>query len=479
MAEPEAIPLHPLAELFPPLPEEALADLAADIRTHGLRQPIVIYRGAILDGRNRDLACRRAAVDRRFDTFGGTEAEALDFVLSANLHRRHMTPSQLAMVGARIATLRKGRPGRKAEGIEAPVPISEAAGKLKVSPRAIKQARVVQDKGIPALVEAVESGRIEVKSAEKVARMTLEQQEAVLADIGDGKKPATAVKRAARTEKVRDLAGRAAQWPAGKYVVVYADPPWDFEEWGEGGTDRAPDNHYPVMSLADIRALDVPGLTAGPALLALWATAPLLPEALDLLRHWGFDYKSHLVWDKVTAGTGYWARSRHELLLIGTKGDLPAPVADLVPPSLHAERKTEHSRKPDRFAEILEGWFPGVPKVELFRRGDPRPGWHAWGNEALEAATSPVPNKPDQPSEYDDRGDYPGEKPDIRNPAMDLGEQSGPIEQVGSACLVRHPGQGPSGRPDEDDAHAGNHFDVKRNHSLSLHYSGVLPQGES
>ena len=99
---------HRLAELFPLLPMPELTDLAEDIRTHGLREPLVVYQGKILDGRNRYQACALAEVEPRIRHFDGSDTEARDLVLSLNLHRRHLNESQRAMIAARIATLPKG-----------------------------------------------------------------------------------------------------------------------------------------------------------------------------------------------------------------------------------------------------------------------------------------------------------------------------------------------------------------------------------
>jgi N6-adenosine-specific RNA methylase IME4 len=147
--------------------------------------------------------------------------------------------------------------------------------------------------------------------------------------------------------------------------------------------DRAADNHYPTMTLDDLLVLPVPA--ASDAVLFLWATVPMLPEALDVMAAWGFAYKSHYVWVKDRIGTGYWTRNQHELLLIGTRGDIPAPAPGEQYASVVSAAVGEHSAKPAMFAEMIEEMFPNLPAVELFARG-PRLGWTVWGNEAEVAA---------------------------------------------------------------------------------------------
>jgi N6-adenosine-specific RNA methylase IME4 len=196
-----------------------------------------------------------------------------------------------------------------------------------------------------------------------------------------------AVKRERREARERAMAERtqaAAIALAGivrLYGVIYADPPWSFAPWSRiSGMDRAADNHYPTMTLAQIKALRVPA--APDCALFLWATTPMLPQALEVMAAWGFTYVSHWVWEKDRIGTGYWSRSVHELLLIGTRGDVPGPLPGQQIESIVPAPRGEHSVKPEVFARIIEQLFPNVPKLEMFARR-PRPGWDDWGNEML------------------------------------------------------------------------------------------------
>jgi N6-adenosine-specific RNA methylase IME4 len=115
--------------------------------------------------------------------------------------------------------------------------------------------------------------------------------------------------------------------------------------------------------------------------LFLWATAPKLREALRIVEEWGFAYKSHGVWDKARLGMGYWFRGQHELLLVATRGEFSPPDEEArVGSVLTAERRL-HSEKPVEVVEWIEGWWPDLPKVELFARAR-REGWTPWGVEA-------------------------------------------------------------------------------------------------
>jgi N6-adenosine-specific RNA methylase IME4 len=114
----------------------------------------------------------------------------------------------------------------------------------------------------------------------------------------------------------------------------------------------------------------------------------MLPEALAVMAAWGFTYKSSFAWGKDRAGTGYWNRNKHELLLVGTCGKVPAPADGDQWESLIMAPRGAHSAKPEKFHELIEAYYPNLPKIELNRRGPVRAGWDAWGNEAdlLEAA---------------------------------------------------------------------------------------------
>lgn len=176
---------------------------------------------------------------------------------------------------------------------------------------------------------------------------------------------------------------------ARRFGCVLADPPWQFvNRTGKVAPEHRRLSRYGTMDLAAIAALPVAAITAATAHLYLWVPNALLPEGLAVLRAWGFNYKSNLVWHKIRKdggpdgrGVGFYFRNVTELVLFGTRG----PNARTLPPgrtqvNFLATRKREHSRKPDEFYDIIEACSPG-PRLELFARGL-RPGWTAWGLQA-------------------------------------------------------------------------------------------------
>ncbi|MBN1287860.1 MAG: DNA methyltransferase [Anaerolineae bacterium] len=182
---------------------------------------------------------------------------------------------------------------------------------------------------------------------------------------------------AQQRDHVRDLT--LSEVLAGKYPVFYADPPWEYRNSGFYG---AAARHYPTLPTEAICALPVPAFAAANAALFLWATNPLLPDALRVMAAWGFEYKTNFVWvkDKALYGKlGFYNYGAHELLLLGIRGAMP-PACDPLPVSLIEAPKSEHSRKPAAAYALIERMYPEGPYVELFARST-RSGWTAFGNE--------------------------------------------------------------------------------------------------
>jgi N6-adenosine-specific RNA methylase IME4 len=168
------------------------------------------------------------------------------------------------------------------------------------------------------------------------------------------------------------------------YDLIMADPPWSFETWSAKGHAKAPQGHYDCMDLAAIKALPVDSLARGDALLWLWATHPMLPQALEVMRAWNRRFVTSGVWVKKTTtgklafGTGYRLRSASEPFLIGTWGNpMTAPVVR----TAIEGRVRAHSRKPEEAFREAERMMPRAFRCELFSRAS-RSGWECWGDEA-------------------------------------------------------------------------------------------------
>jgi N6-adenosine-specific RNA methylase IME4 len=259
-----------------------------------------------------------------------------------------------------------GRPkktGSESDPVCKPITLAEAGIDKHLADRARKLAALPDE-----LFEA----------ALNRVRDKIEAQKRVSLDI------AAQDKKERRAQREADLGTKQSALPQQKFGVVVADPEWRFEPWSRAtGMDRAADNHYPTSCTEVIAARDVPSIAADDCVLFLWATAPMFLHAAAVMDAWGFIYKTHCIWRKPRAITGYWFRFAHELLLVGTKGNIPAPAMGTQSESvLDAPSPGPHSGKPELFLEEIERLFPTLPKIELNRRGPPRPGWSAWGFEA-------------------------------------------------------------------------------------------------
>ena len=172
-----------------------------------------------------------------------------------------------------------------------------------------------------------------------------------------------------------------------RYDVIYADPPWRFLTYSDKGKGRSAEKHYPTMAKQDIKALPVKRISAKDSVLFLWVTAPCLIEGLELIKAWGFTYKTvAFTWvkqnkrnDKPFMGLGYYTRANAEYCLIATKGKVLERKSRSVSSVVisHIER---HSKKPDEVRKRIVELYGDRPRIELFAR-EKTDGWDCFGNE--------------------------------------------------------------------------------------------------
>ena len=376
---------HPIADLFPLMQGAEFDDLVNDIRQHGLHEPVWLYEGKVLDGRNRLRACNVADVEPEFREYDGDDP--VGFVVSLNLHRRHLNESQRAMLAGKVAKIPNGGDRKSDQWTNSSTDLtnSKAAKLLNVGTTAIKAAKQVQSKGVPDLIQKVDSGEVRVSAAADIAGLPKSQQE-VIASLGaetilrvakEIRSKKESERRKQRMNKLSELSTPELSTER-KYPVILADPPWEYDY--STSNSRRVDNHYPVMSLKDIQSMPVLQIATDSAALFMWATSPKLTDSLVVMSAWGFTYRTCAVWDKQVIGMGYWFRQQTELLLVGTRGQMPAPDPSVRAPSLITAKRNGHSEKPEEVYRIIESMFPGLPKIELFSRRR-REGWSAFGNE--------------------------------------------------------------------------------------------------
>lgn len=377
---------HEIAGIFPLIEGEDFDQLVADIRAHGVREPVWMFEGKILDGRNRYRAAQLAGVEVQQRQYTGTAPEAIEFVWSLNRTRRHLNSSQAAIADAKRNRM-----------TDAYAPVRRAAKERQIDAgreHGRGQGKVVEQ--IPQAIEdpAPKTRDIRAKAAGTnakyidIADRLVDERPDLVADIEAGSKTLSQVQREMRRE---ELAAKTPPPPTGKYRVIYADPPWKYNDTMAISKDGLSESygpaeaHYPPMTISELCALPVKELSEENAVLFLWTTSPLLEDTFSIIKAWGFKYKSSFVWDKVKHNMGHYNSVRHEFLLVCTKGSCTPDVQKLFD-SVQSIERTKHSQKPEEFRQIIDTLYTRGERIELFRRGEAPDGWKVWGNEVEDAA---------------------------------------------------------------------------------------------
>jgi N6-adenosine-specific RNA methylase IME4 len=384
--------------LIPPLQPMEIAELEASLKAEGCREPLAIWRGALIDGHNRYQICQRAGVqfETREMSFESREHAKL-WMIRNQKGRRNLSEDQrgvLALVemelrseiAKRERATKGGRPvesyttdSKKITGNNLLDNVSNkknGATPLIAIAKAGTRAAVAKEVKIP---ERKLRDLAEIKKRAPQAIERIHQGETTI------KEEKNKIRRAERIENIVEVSRSNAtlDGSVGKFPVLYCDPPWQYDFMGVDAWKV--ENHYPTMVTEEICKLPVADVTTKDAILFMWATAPKLADAMRVIAAWGFTYKTCAIWDKDWTGMGNYFRIQHELLLIATRGDIPPPKTENRPASIvKFKRSTKHSEKPDVFYGIIEAMYPELPKLELFAR-QPREGWKAWGNEIGEA----------------------------------------------------------------------------------------------
>jgi len=367
-------PYHDVSKIFLLLEGAEFDQLVGDIETHGLREPILIHPddGSIIDGRNRHRACVQLGVAPQFGEWDGI-GSLLGLVLSMNLHRRHLTSSQRAVLALdvlpelekeakerQLATLKRGDVTPDTERIPGREAREQAANRVHTNPRYVSDAKAIQ-KEAPDLLEQIRDGELSLPQAKR----KLKERE---------------------RDAVRD-ANRAlveATLPldtivSTTYQTIVLDPPWDWGDEGDIDQFGRARPTYQTMPFEEVKALPIRELATDNAHIYLWITNRSLPKGFILLDAWGFRYITMLTWCKPHFGMGNYFRGSTEQILFGVRGSLELLRHD-VGTWFAAPRSGQHSTKPDAFYELVERCSPG-PWLDVFSRQD-RPGWARWGAEA-------------------------------------------------------------------------------------------------
>lgn len=355
--------------LIPPLPDRDYLGLENSIKTEGCRDALVVWGSILLDGHNRYKICQEHNIG--FETIDlpfNSRDDAIVWIVLNQFHRHNLNKYQrgkLALVlkpliadkakGKQVEAGKSKLPQKSAKAIDTR---GELAKSAQVSHDTIAKVENIEKKATPEQKEKLETGEASINHIHKQIRTQERREEKTQQLLALSQEPAT---------KLGDL---------GVFPVIYADPPWRYEH--SKSDNRKIENQYPTMLLDDIKEIVIP--TTPDAILFLWATSPKLAKAMEVINAWGFDYRTCMVWVKDKIGMGYYARQRHELLLIAIKGNMLTPEPASRPDSVIESPREEHSKKPVVVYELIEAMYPDLPKLEMFARTE-RNGWDVWGNE--------------------------------------------------------------------------------------------------
>ncbi len=339
--------------LFPPMGEEEYHALKKDIRKHGLTVPIEKFEGRVIDGKNRLRACRELGIPPKFVEWDA-KGSLVEHVVSMNLKRRHLTDGQKAAIANEIlpliereakerqlSTLKKGNTPPAVEKL----PPREQQGKA----RDIAAKTVGVNSHYVSDFKKIESSRPDLA-----------------AEVRAGKTNIVAAKR----ELLRhQLQNKTPPLPKEKYGVIVADPPFRMSEQSSST----------AMTLEELSALPIQNICGDECVLFVWVSATQLASGLELIRRWGFQYRTGAVWDQRKVSGGSYFRTRHEHLLLATRGDPKTPNAANRSPSVIVAPRVTRNEKPDAAYRLVERMYPNSKKLELFARKQRR-GWATYGN---------------------------------------------------------------------------------------------------
>lgn len=186
--------------------------------------------------------------------------------------------------------------------------------------------------------------------------------------------------RELRIEIQKEKFSQKIKLPTSKYRIIYADPPWEYNDSKAHLEKTSAANHYSTMKIDQLCAMPIQGLVDEDAVLFMWVTSPFLRDCFYVIEAWGFQYKTSFVWDKIKHNMGHYNSVRHELLLVCTRGQCTPDNKKLFDSVVSIERSEKHSQKPNEFREMIDFLYPHGNRIELFAR-EKANNWDCFGNE--------------------------------------------------------------------------------------------------
>ena len=365
--------LQELESLIPPLSNEEFKQLERSILEEGIRDPLITWNGILIDGHNRYRIAQEhdmnyETLEKEFENINRVK----EWMINNQFGRRNLSNYQRSVLALQLEDVFREKAKENqaiqfkgssliqiSEEVKPIVSIKEVAKIANVSHDTIAKVKKIEANATPEVKARLNTGTMSINEAYKEIKK--EEIETKRKEIRE-------------TFEKQDV-----QVKDKKYRIIYADPPWKYgNAMPEYVTE--PQDYYLLMNTEDICAMPIKDITEKDAVLFLWSTSPHLPEALEVAKAWGFTYKTTFIWDKIKHNMGHYNSVRHEILLVCTKGACTPDVKRLFD-SVVSEERTEHSKKPNVFREIIETIYTYGNKIELFARETPE-GWDVFGNQS-------------------------------------------------------------------------------------------------
>ena len=367
---------HKFADIFPMMGDEQFQILKNDIKENGFDEnnPIWIYEDKILDGRNRNKACKELKIKPVIKIYNGDSP--LDFVIRLNLKRRHLTSSQCAVVAQEVMPMLEEEAKKRQQGGQGGVLLVEK----------IPQAKVRDNK---SAVKAGKMFNVNEKYVRDIKKLKKDGKQKEIEAIKQGEKTITEVKRQIKedkreterkedSKKIKKIKKPEELFKEVKFTTIVIDPPWDWGDEGDVNQLGRAKPDYATMSLEELKKIPIDNITKPDAHIYLWVTNRSLPKGFELLKEWGFRYITCLTWCKPSFGMGNYFRGSTEQILFGVKGSLSLKRKD-VGTWFEANRgKDGHSSKPEEFYKLIESCSPGL-YLDYFGRTK-KDGWFTYGS---------------------------------------------------------------------------------------------------
>ncbi|RLD64000.1 MAG: hypothetical protein DRI84_09090, partial [Bacteroidetes bacterium] len=239
-------------------------------------------------------------------------------------------------------------------------------------------------RNIKSVTERVELSRrqdsLTFSHHQEVAKLEPEKQKEFLDRASDERLSVRELRSEIRKDSLTD---KVPEFPKGKYRIIYADPPWQYNDKQDISALGGATKHYPTMSIPELCSLPVPSITDQNAVLFLWVTSPFLEDSFQVINAWGFKYRTSIVWDKDAHNMGHYVSVRHEFLLICVQGSCTPDTNKLFHSVVTLKRDNIHSHKPEFFREMIDRMYFNGNKIDLFARTKPTDQWEVWGNQCL------------------------------------------------------------------------------------------------